>query len=643
MQSRRQVVRQVVGPPTPEEVRRNEERFRLMAESVVDYAIFVLDPKGNIMTWNPGAQRMKGYRAQEIIGRHFSVFYTAEDIANGKPDTELEEAARVGRVEDEGRRVRKDGTAFWANVVITALRDEKGVLCGYGKLVCDITERKRADEALQRSEERMRLMLESVVDYAIFMLDPEGNVMSWNGGAQRILGYATEEVVGQHFSRFSLVQDLGEGRPQQEIDAAIAVGRYEEEGWRLRKGGASFWASVVLTALRDEWGELRGLVSVVRDLTERRLARELVRGSEARLLAFMNNSPSVMFIKDVEGRYLHVNQQFVRSFGIEAKQALAHTDAEIFPPETAAQFQANDARVLATGTPIDFEETARYTGGPHTNLVCKFPIFDGAGRVTAVGGIATDISERKRAEDTIKSLVENLHRRTAQLTAVNADLESFSYSMAHDLRAPLRHILAYAEILLEEHSGEVDPAVKRYLDKIRNSAEHMALLVDDLLTLAHLGRQGLERQVTPLNALIDDAVGELKPEWAARQIEWRIGKLPSAECDPALLRQVFLNLLSNALKYTRGRDKAVIEVDQTKVDGELCVFVRDNGVGFDMKYVDKIFAVFKRLHKAEDYAGTGVGLAIVERVIRKHGGRVWAEGEVDRGATFYFRLPSMAL
>ncbi|HEU4564056.1 MAG TPA: PAS domain-containing sensor histidine kinase [Gemmatimonadaceae bacterium] len=250
------------------------ELYRLLVESVRDYAIFALDPEGHIITWNAGAQRIKGYAPSEIIGRHFSLFYPPEDIAAGKPANNLAVAARDGRVEDEGWRLRKDGTAFWASVVITALRDETGTLVGFGKVTRDLTERRMAEEAMRQNEERFRLLVERVRDYAIFMLDPDGRIASWNAGAEAINGYHEQEIIGRHFSVFYTAEDVASGKPRRELEIASRTGVYEEEGWRVRKNGAVFWSSVVITAVRNSAGELVGYAKVTRDLTERRAAQE---------------------------------------------------------------------------------------------------------------------------------------------------------------------------------------------------------------------------------------------------------------------------------------------------------------------------------------------------------------------------------
>ena len=250
------------------------EAFRLLVEGVKDYAIFILDEDGYIATWNLGAEAIKGYKPDEIIGKHFSIFYPQEDIQRDKPGYELKVAAEVGRFEDEGWRIRKDGSMFWANVVITALRDKEGTLRGFGKVTRDLTDRKQTEEGLRRSEERFRLLIECVKDYAIFMIDPRGYIESWNMGAEKIKGYKADEIIGKHFSIFYPEEEIQRDKPGYELKVAAEVGRFEDEGWRIRKDGSRFWANVVITALRDKEGTLRGFGKVTRDLTDRKQAEE---------------------------------------------------------------------------------------------------------------------------------------------------------------------------------------------------------------------------------------------------------------------------------------------------------------------------------------------------------------------------------
>ncbi|MDN3921266.1 PAS domain-containing hybrid sensor histidine kinase/response regulator [Roseateles violae] len=269
-------------PPLPQnasDFQHSEQRFRLLVDSVQDYAIFMLDPEGRVLSWNSGAERLKQYRAEEIIGRSFAEFYPPEAIAAGWPQEELRRAALLGRFEDEGWRLRKDGTRFWANVVLTALRSADGSLLGFGKVTRDLTERRQHEELLRRSEEQFRLLLASVTDYAIFMLDPEGHVLTWNAGAQRIKGYAAEEVLGRSFAIFFTPDDIKAGVPAQELAAALQQGHSRREGWRVKKDGSRFWANAILTPIRDADGSLRGFAKVTRDLTEQRRAEDLERSS----------------------------------------------------------------------------------------------------------------------------------------------------------------------------------------------------------------------------------------------------------------------------------------------------------------------------------------------------------------------------
>jgi PAS domain S-box-containing protein len=260
--------------PIVRPINRSDEVLRTFVRGIRDYAIFLLDPGGYIQTWNAGAQLIIGYRADEAIGRHFSIFYPREDLEARKTERELEIAQRTGHYEEEGWRVRKDGSRYWASVLITTLRDEAGEITGYAKVVRDLTERKVVEERVRQDEERFRLLVENVKDYAIFMLDQAGNVASWNAGAQRIKGYTADEIIGRHFSAFYPEEDIRAGKCEMELEVASREGRFEDENWRLRKDGSRFWANVVITALRDQHGQLVGFGKVTRDLTERKRHEE---------------------------------------------------------------------------------------------------------------------------------------------------------------------------------------------------------------------------------------------------------------------------------------------------------------------------------------------------------------------------------
>jgi len=253
-----------------------------------------------------------------------------------------------------------------------------------------------------------------------------------------------------------------------------------------------------------------------------------------------------------------------------------------------------------------------------------------------------ELLTRVRSLLALKQRTDELEKRTAQLAAANDELEAFSYSVSHDLRAPLRHINGDAGMLIKEHGPQLVPEAQLRLKRIQEGTEKMGGMIDDLLNLARLDRRSMDLQMTSLNSLVKNVLHDLESETTDRKIDWRVGSLPSVNCDPGLIQQVFANLLSNAVKYTRRRERAVIEIDQSTSNGQLVLFVRDNGAGFNPKYSEKLFGTFQRLHTDQEFEGTGVGLATVQRIVRKHGGRIWAEAETDKGATFYFSLGEAA-
>jgi PAS domain S-box-containing protein len=261
----------------------DDGRYRLLVDAITDYAIYMLDARGVVTSWNPGAERFKGYAAAEIIGSHFSRFYTEEDRSIDLPGTALATAAREGRFEQEGWRVRKDGSRFWAHVVIDPIWSPRGDLVGYAKITRDLSERREAAEAMRRREQEFQRLVEGVVDYAIYMLDPGGHIITWNAGAERAKGYGRDEIIGQHFSKFFTPEDQAAGLPRRALDVAAREGRFEQEGWRIRKDGERFWANAVIDAVRDRSGELIGFAKVTRDVTERREAQQALEQAQLAL------------------------------------------------------------------------------------------------------------------------------------------------------------------------------------------------------------------------------------------------------------------------------------------------------------------------------------------------------------------------
>jgi PAS domain S-box-containing protein len=379
---------------------------------------------------------------------------------------------------------------------------------------------RKSEEALRKSEERFRLLVEGVEDYAITMLDTHGRITTWNIGAERITGYRAQEIVGRRFQRFYTADDVERNEPDQALEIATTEGRFQDERWLTRKDGTQYCANFVITARRDEGGNLTGFSTIARDVTQ-----------------------------------------------------------------------------------------------------------------------------RKRAEDEIRrlnaELEQRVQERTAELQAAYQEMEAFSYSISHDLRAPLIHIAGFVELLKSDLGATLDEKSKRHLQTICDSAEGMGRMIADLLTFSRIGRAEMHKVRFNLTDTIAEVRRDLQASARNRKVTWIVAEMPEVYGDPFLLRQALFNLLSNALKYTQRREEARIEIGAETSPQEHIFAVRDNGAGFDMKYAGRLFGVFQRLHSNTDFEGTGIGLANVRRIISRHGGRTWAEGVVDGGATFYFTLPNL--
>jgi PAS domain S-box-containing protein len=518
-------------------IRASELSYRRLFEAAKD-GILILDADtGQITDVNPFLIELLGFSLSEMVGKTVGELSPFKDIESNK--AMLERLKRYGyvRYEDlplettDGRQIAVE---FVSNVYQAG--DKKVIQCN----IRDITGRKRAQEeirdlnvtleqrviertaqlqaanqVLQESEERFRLLVEGVQDCAIFMLSPQGHVVSWNKGAERIKGYKADEIIGKHFSCFYPPEAIAQGKPEQELRTAMEQGHANEEGWRVRKDGQQFWANVEITAIFEEGGCLQGFAKITRDMTESK----------------------------------------------RSEQAIYDKNLEL----------QENARVLARS---------------------------------------------------------------------NSDLEAFSYSVSHDLRAPLRHILGFVDLLQKSAGPSLSEKSLRHLTTISQSAKRMGDLIDDLLAFSRLGQSEIQKTEVNLDGLVRETLADFQAETRERNIVWMIHALPVVRADRALLRLVLVNLISNAMKFTSARTEARIEIGFAPAgSGETAIFIRDNGAGFDPKYTEKLFGVFQRLHSQSEFEGTGIGLANVQRIIGRHGGRVWAEGVVDAGATFYFSLP----
>jgi PAS domain S-box-containing protein len=508
--------------------------------------------------------------------------------------------------------------------------------------------RREAEEALRESEEHFRTLVESVKDYAIFMLDAEGHVATWNTGVEYIIGYRAEEILGRSYAILYPPVDAEQRLAARALEAATKQGRVEQEGWRVRQDGTRFFASTTLTALPNTGGPLRGFAVIMRDETERRRAADELRKSAARHTAIVESAIDAIISIDHEGLVREWNSAAVRMFQYSREDAVGRKiDSLIAAPALLQLYQQGLAQYLVTGVgsligrPI--EMTARRADGSEFSI--ELGISRIAGSSPALySAVIRDITAHKEAAAEVNRLNAELEQRvrdrTAELETANQELESFSYSVSHDLRAPLRHITGFVSMLKASSEDKLNAESRDLLQNIAAAADRMTRLIEALLTFSRTGRTDLHRQRVSLDQLVRAVQADLKGDAMGRRVDWRVEPLPEVEGDPDLLRQVLTNLLSNALKYTRPRPVARIEIGARREGTQVVCHVRDNGVGFDDRYKDKLFGVFQRLHRANEFEGTGIGLATIRLIVQRHGGRVWAEGATDKGASFYFSLPA---
>ncbi len=499
--------------------------------------------------------------------------------------------------------------------------------------------------------------------------DVQGTITYVNAKFCAISKYSRDELLGQNHR----ILNSGHHPKEffQQMYHTIAGGQvWRGEIRNTAKDGSTYWVDTTVVPFLDANGKPRQYMAIRADISERKQAEERLAGQTeelsrqaAELLrsqmaletqtlmlrSVLDSMEEGLAAADEQGKFIIWNPAALKILGLGAtnlpsRDWSAHYGLylqDMVTPFPADQLPLVRAIRGETTTTQMFVRNPELEHGTWIE-VSGSPLKDKNGAVC--GGVAAfrDVTQRRAAEQEIRKLNEELEervaQRTAQLETANHELEAFTYSVSHDLRAPLRHIGGFSKILSEDFGPGMPAEAQSHLKRIEEGARRMGLLVDELLNLARVGRHDLELRPTRLNLVIDEVVSLLQREAEGRAVDWKIAELPPAQCDPILIKQVFQNVLANALKFTRPRERAVVEIGFRQENGQMAIMVRDNGVGFSMKYSDKLFGVFQRLHRAEDFEGTGIGLATVHRIIHKHGGRVWAEAEVDKGATFYFTL-----
>lgn len=512
-----------------------QEMFRLLVEAVKDYAIFALDPEGNILTWNAGARRLKGYEAEEVIGSHFSQFYTDEDKNKNHPAFELEQAIKNGSYQEEGWRVAKNGTQFWASVVITSLKDSKGILRGFAKVTKDLTAHKANLDSLRESEERFRLLVSNVQDYSIITLDVDGNIKTWNLGAERIKGYSSSEIIGEHFSKFYTQEDKDSHKPENELVIATNTGKYEEESWRVRKDGSLFYANVIITAMRDETGDLKGFAKITRDLTLRKKAED-----------------------ELHEAYDNLEER-VKQRTVELAKAKEQAEQAVRARDVFLSIASHELKTPLTSLKLQIQMRKRNIKNGN------FSQFD----------------------------------------------QSHIKNMVHDDEKQINRITR---------------------------------LVDDMLDINHLtsGKLSLQHDEANLGSLVQDVYRRFNAQLSSSNIEVQldIAEDVTGIWDAYRIEQVFTNLLTNAIKYGAGKP---INITVKKEADTAYLVVCDHGIGINKQDHARVFQQFERAISASSISGLGLGLYIAKQIIETHGGRINLASELGHGSEFTVELPYKAL
>ena len=584
----------------------SEERFRLLVEGVKDYAIFMLDLEGRVVSWNLGAERIKGYKADEVIGKHFSIFYTEGDVERGHPEEELRIAKAEGRYEEQGLRVRKDGSTFWANVLITALWDEEGNLRGFAKVTRDITQWKRSEDVLRQSEERFRLLVKGVKDYAIFMLDLEGRVVSWNAGAERIKGYNADEILGEHFSIFYPEEDVKRGKPRLELEMVKAEGTYEEEGLRVRKDGSTFWANVLITALWGEEGNLRGFAKVTRDITERKEAEEALRRREERFRLLVQSSSDIMTVFDAVGPVIYQSHSIERVLGYKPEDRIGKNvfvSLLVHPEDLASKraFFAEARRSL--GTTVRAKFRLRHADGSwrHIEAVGTNRLQEPSIR----GIVATyrDVTERKRAEGALREAQEAERRRIARdLHDVVLQELSIAKQWSEIARSALHEEQTRASGL-EEITNAIQGAIRGVREAISGlhpEGTEGAPFVRSLEALLETHRQmdpGLETELSLEEGFPSELPNELGRE----------------------LLRALQEALTNVRRHSGAhRTQVTLRAEGDRIEAE----VSDDGRGFEV-----------------GTTSGGLGLTSMHERTVAFGGSLEVQSEPGKGTQILFRIP----
>lgn len=490
-------------------------------------------------------------------------------------------------------------------------------------------------EKIKESEEQHRLLLNNIKEYAIFLLDPKGFITTWNRAAEYVKGYSAEEIIGKHISIFYTPDELERGEPEYNLKTAKEKGRFETEGWRVRKDGSLFWADISFTSLYDSSGNLKGFSKVTRDVTARKLAQDELKDREEQLQTIINNAPDAIMVIDSNGTVMKWNPWAESMFGWSSEETVGKPLHEfIIPQRYREAHQRGMEHFLKTGEgrvinkTIEIEALTKKGKEINIALSISSPILV-KGTYLFIG-FAADITERKKAE-------QELRQKTEELARSNQELEQFAYVASHDLQEPLRMITSYVQLLASRYKDKLDKDANEFIDFAVDGSNRMRTLIKSLLEYSRINRIK-PFEFIDLDDLLKDVLQNLSSQIKEANAIIKLEKMPVIYGDAVLMGQLFQNLITNAIKF-KGEKDPQIEISYKKENKHYLFSVKDNGIGIQKEYVNKIFVIFQRLHRKDQYPGTGIGLAICKKIVERHQGKIWVESELGKGSTFYFTIP----
>ncbi|MGC1396268.1 MAG: PAS domain S-box protein, partial [Coleofasciculaceae cyanobacterium] len=628
------------------EVQESEMRFKTMANNA-PVMLGIADTMGRCTFVNQSWLDFTGSTLEKELDDGWANHLHPDDQQHFLETSQTAFAARES-FEMEYRLKSHSGAYHWILNKGAPRWLADGSFAGYISSSVDINDavvaskqRQQALQELRQKELRYRSLLTATTQI-IWTTNAQGEVVDYMPGWGQVTGQNAAQMKGWGWLSV-LHPDDQEHTSQAWTKAVQTRSLYEVEHRLLTRDGSYRDFSVRAVPVLDDNGEILEWVGTHIDITEKKQAESELHKSHNLLQTVIEGTPDAIFAKDLEGRFLLANSMTATIMGKPVEELLDKDDRDFLPPEMAQIIRENDRQIMTTGESQIIEEEVLKNGNLRIYLSAKSPWQDDQGNVIGLVGIARDITERKLAEQEIKQLNEDLERRvierTAELTAANQELEAFSYSVSHDLRAPLRGIDGFSQALADRYSEQLDDKGKHYLNRIRAGTQRMGELIDDLLTLSRVTRTEMRRKAVDLSAIATEIATELKFTEPDRDVEFAIAPGLNVNGDAQLLRVVLENLLNNAWKFTSASIQTKIEFGGIlQADAKTAYFISDNGAGFDMAYSNKLFGAFQRLHSTTQFPGTGIGLATVQRIIHRHGGKVWAEGAVEQGATFYFTL-----